>query len=385
MKIVVVCLPFPVISGGTRRTFEILKRLPKQGFDVELIFPPREIVFLPNTVSMAGKNEKYCENVLSELEKAGISINDYCLDLLFQTFEKRGAVAETKTYLESLFFMGSYIKQIKEITNNLATTPDGIYSPALLDSVFLSYHLAKKTGKKIAIFAQLPPFPSMKNMFQTNDTVSFIYKSLKVHQKKKLFKKIVDSGHFTKLLTLSPAILNKPLLERLGVNFDIIYPPVAFGEGIGKYSNNDKENYAIYFARLNRRKGLFEIPFIWKEIVKEYPEMKLKIFGRGKEKSIQKFERIAKKLGIIDSIEVVGYVTREELLSSISKARLFIYPSHEDCYPLAMLETLFVGTPIVAYGITPIRYIYESIKAVELVPEGDIKKNGENGNTYSKE
>jgi len=125
---------------------------------------------------------------------------------------------------------------------------------------------------------------------------------------------------------------------------------------------------------LNRRKGLFEIPFIWKEIVKEYPEMKLKIFGRGEEKSIQKFERIAKKLGIIDSIEVVGYVTREELLSSISKARLFIYPSHEDCYPLAMLETLFVGTPIVAYGITPIRYIYESIKAVELVPEGDIKK-----------
>ncbi|MGC9106484.1 MAG: glycosyltransferase, partial [Thermoprotei archaeon] len=51
--------------------------------------------------------------------------------------------------------------------------------------------------------------------------------------------------------------------------------------------------------------------------------------------------------------------------------KLFIYPTHVDGFSLAVLESLALGTPVVAYGIPAIRTVYSGLSAVKIVEEFD--------------
>ncbi|MEM1547388.1 MAG: glycosyltransferase [Candidatus Methanomethylicia archaeon] len=56
----------------------------------------------------------------------------------------------------------------------------------------------------------------------------------------------------------------------------------------------------------------------------------------------------------------------------MSKAKVLVYPSHKDAFPLIVLESLALGTTVVAYDIPAIRSIYKDVKAVLTVPEYDV-------------
>ncbi|MCY0882863.1 MAG: glycosyltransferase, partial [Acidianus infernus] len=63
----------------------------------------------------------------------------------------------------------------------------------------------------------------------------------------------------------------------------------------------------------------------------------------------------------------------EELYDTVSRAKVLIYPSHQDGFSLVVLDTLALGTSIVAYDIPAIRSVYSGLKPVRIVKEYDIK------------
>ncbi len=175
---------------------------------------------------------------------------------------------------------------------------------------------------------------------------------------------------------ITVVIINKNYQENFILQFSNINV-LNIGNGIlnseiklNKYIENAKENYIIYFARLNYTKGIFEIPTIFKNILTQY-NTKLVIVGKfTREFEKVQFIKMIKKYRLEDNIILKGYLTDEQLYNEISKSKVMIYPSHSDSFSLAISQSLAVHTPVIAYNIAGVK-IYEDLKAVKLVKEFD--------------
>jgi len=141
------------------------------------------------------------------------------------------------------------------------------------------------------------------------------------------------------------------------------------------YSSLDKEDYAIFFARLIPEKGIFELPRIWRKVRERIPSAKLVVVGKFYNEKVKKnFLTASKDSGI----EYTGYLSRGDLINTIAKARLFVYPTHFDALPLAVLESLALKTPVVTYDIPTVVEIFGKLKAVKFVKEFDINSMANN-------
>jgi len=70
----------------------------------------------------------------------------------------------------------------------------------------------------------------------------------------------------------------------------------------------------------------------------------------------------------------MGYRPIEEVYSTVAKAKVLIYPSHQDGFSLVVLDTLALGTSVVAYDIPAIRFVFSNLKPVRAVREYDVRK-----------
>lgn len=82
---------------------------------------------------------------------------------------------------------------------------------------------------------------------------------------------------------------------------------------------------------------------------------KLKIIGIGPEK--KNLEFLAKKLGIEENIEFLGYIPHEKLINYINNCKILCMPSRSDAQPAAALEALACGRPLVATDVGGFRDI----------------------------
>jgi Glycosyltransferase len=60
-------------------------------------------------------------------------------------------------------------------------------------------------------------------------------------------------------------------------------------------------------------------------------------------------------------VEYLGFVSQDKLIDVVSKAKVLVYPSHFDSFPLVILESLALGTPVIAYKIPGVRSVYAGL------------------------
>jgi glycosyltransferase involved in cell wall biosynthesis len=96
--------------------------------------------------------------------------------------------------------------------------------------------------------------------------------------------------------------------------------------------------------------------------------LSVEIVGAGPE--LDSLRREAAALGLLDVVEISGFVPFEELPFRYSRASLFVMPSLNDAAPLALLEAMASGLPLVASGVGGIPELLSGCDA-ELVPPGD--------------
>lgn len=134
----------------------------------------------------------------------------------------------------------------------------------------------------------------------------------------------------------------------------------------------NKKDYIIYFARLIPEKGIFDVLYIFRNIAAHSP-VKLVIAGNFKDNNLKEaFFQIAKKQGLSKNISYVGFVPEYELDQLIKYAKIFIYPSHYDSFPYAILESLSSHTVVLTYNIPSLKYAFEKLECVKFVKEFDF-------------
>jgi len=77
------------------------------------------------------------------------------------------------------------------------------------------------------------------------------------------------------------------------------------------------------------------------------PDIRLKIFGAGPDAG--RVLRLAQKLGLGQRVELMGRVTRDDLLVAVAEAGCVVHPALHDDSPLGVAETLSLGTPLVCF------------------------------------
>jgi len=140
-----------------------------------------------------------------------------------------------------------------------------------------------------------------------------------------------------------------------------------------KMKIKDKEDYLVFGGRPEAGKGLIEALLVFKQITKYKSNLKLFITGKISKELLMRMKMICKKLGIGDKVVFTGFISRRDRFEIVAKAKLMLYPSHIDAFPYAVLESLHLGTPVIAYRIPALEIYYGGTSGVELVDEWNLE------------
>ena len=176
------------------------------------------------------------------------------------------------------------------------------------------------------------------------------------------------------VITLDADLLNK--LERSGFKPQLLHYNVAGIDldliSAAATSPGPARFDAVCVGRLHRSKGIFDLPQIWAEVRKVWPEARLAIIGGTSDADVIKELHAAiaaTNEGSEDTIQLLGYLDSLSLWSLVKSARVFLCPSHEEGFGIAPIEGLASGLPVVAYDLP----IYHSTvaDAMFLAPRFD--------------
>ncbi|MEM3186656.1 MAG: glycosyltransferase family 4 protein [Conexivisphaerales archaeon] len=161
--------------------------------------------------------------------------------------------------------------------------------------------------------------------------------------------------------------------------FYVMDPGVSLNEEDEKLMSKIKENlrekgnYMVFGGRVDALKGFVEALYAFREISRRNSLLKLVITGYIGNRLRVRVEKFVRRLGLEDRIVLTGNIPRAERFRIVANANLMLYPSHVDSFPYSILESLYLGTPVVAYNIPALKLYYGGCSGVRLVKEGDIE------------
>ncbi len=349
MRILRIADPSLNVGGAEKRAFNVLKHLSKID-DVELI-PPLESVL---------NQCKYGFKELNILEREGVRIPEAIKEM-----------CEVKLSKNPLFSVKQEIEYYYNLLEDVKDVDVIVVDHVKYNIVGASVFLKKKINAPLILLQQsaLKELGSLKWNIRNRGLKldSFLHPLAEIYVRKlwRNYSRDIDL-----VLGVSNSAINELFssgyVER-PIKAKVIKPANAVEiEKIDVKKENN--NIAIYFSRLEPEKGIRDIPKIWKEVSRELPASLLVAGKFFSEKLKKEFLKNAD-----ENIKYLGFLNSSELQLMISKAKVFVYPTHGDVFSLSVLESLMLRTPVVTYDIPAIREIYGNIPAVKMVKEGDIK------------
>lgn len=115
---------------------------------------------------------------------------------------------------------------------------------------------------------------------------------------------------------------------------------------------------ALTVGRLDPQKGYDNLVPAIPHIIKEFPDVRFVWVGEGKQR-----DSLVSKLreyGVEDKVLFLGY--RSDVPRLLASADLFIFPTHYEGHPSALLEAMAYGLPVIASDASSIPEIIEDMK-----------------------
>ena len=127
---------------------------------------------------------------------------------------------------------------------------------------------------------------------------------------------------------------------------------------------NKYEYEGIFLGRVCASKGVFDLVEIWKEVCLENDNCRLAIIGRVNENTMNQLAIKIREAGLEKNIDLLGYLDDDLAFGIAKSSKVFIFPSHEEGWGIAICEAMACGLPVVAYNLP----VYE-----QIFPDGMIR------------
>ena len=240
-------------------------------------------------------------------------------------------------------------KEIKKWSKNSLNEEKVIISYSLTPEFLKAVKIAKKYNKNlkaIAIVADLPEFTILEKK------KSFLTKLYLSWMKKQTYNKLDYIDGYV--------LLTKYMAEKLVSNNQKYIVMEGIASEIKKINQvNAPDRFVLYAGTLHKKFGIVQLLNAFKYV--KDPNLKLILFGIGD--SIDIISKFAK----FDSrIDYRGQLSREEVLSLMTKAMIIVNPRFEKeeytkySFPSKNLEALSSGVPFVAFKLKGIPDEYDS-------------------------
>jgi len=145
-----------------------------------------------------------------------------------------------------------------------------------------------------------------------------------------------------------------------------------------KYKIKPKENVMLFVGRLTRVKGVHNLIHSIPMVLKEFPNTKLIILGKGEE--YKKLITLAQKLNVLKKINIRSeWVSEEERILHYALADVCIFPSINEPFGIVSLEAMAMENPVVVGAAGVVNGLKE-----QVIPHGK-KKTGIHVNGESPE
>jgi len=106
---------------------------------------------------------------------------------------------------------------------------------------------------------------------------------------------------------------------------------------------------ACFCGRLVKSKGVYDLLPIWKYVMGDFPNAKLLVIGDGPEYA--NLLRKIKDSKLEDNIQMTGFITETQKLSAMHESKVYVSPSYEEGWGIAVTEAIACGIPVVIYDL----------------------------------
>ena len=366
-------------SGGEAFERNVIKRLAKQ-LDALLIPTIYDLWYIFNNEDLSNKIKSLSRtvnisNVIFDiLDKKSFNI-EYILKKYIEEIKSEGVVClyqpdyfAPHALINTLLRAKSYKYLRKLMYGETVYLADKLKIPSIVEIHGLADISFKRLFIKFLKYKIKYKFDF--NLFDYKSSIKFGLLDV-LHNR--ITNKLTTDSNIKKILVVSRGVL-----DYLGIKssekVEVMVPANAVDEAITNYRRvENKCGYGVFFARLIPFKGVLEIPYIIKYLKKLNVDLKIKILGKFyDEYTKKKFYDIASELNVEQNIEYLGFVPKQKLYEIVSKAKIMIYPSHSDAFSLSILESIALGTPVIAYDIAGPKSVFNGLPSVIFSKEFDV-------------
>jgi len=154
-----------------------------------------------------------------------------------------------------------------------------------------------------------------------------------------------------------------------GVLISVVPNPVQLDSATQQRESCRRNNVVLFLGRICREKGIDELLQAVALIVREIPQTILRVAGDGE---IPAARERANALGISRNVEFLGWVKDEKKTTALADSTVFVLPSFVEALPMAILEAMAAGLPVVATDVGGVSEIIRGDTDGILVKPGDV-------------
>jgi glycosyltransferase involved in cell wall biosynthesis len=154
----------------------------------------------------------------------------------------------------------------------------------------------------------------------------------------------------------------------VGAQPHVVYPGVRIPVG-NRFSGNRESCETVIgtACRLFPIKGLVYLIRAIDLLRSKFPSVRLEIAGIGPDR--ERLEREVRTLGLSERVVILGWQSDVETL--LARWDLFVLPSVQEAFGIAVLEAMAAGLPVVASAVGGLRELVENGRTGWLVPPED--------------
>jgi glycosyltransferase involved in cell wall biosynthesis len=114
----------------------------------------------------------------------------------------------------------------------------------------------------------------------------------------------------------------------------------------------------LFLGMVGTRKGIYDLLPAFKDVLAQFPQLRLIIGGNGE---VERAQALAMALKIENHVVFTGWVNGEEKLDLLRQAQIYVLPSYNEGFPVSLLEAMSWQIPVISTRVGGI---------AELVREG---------------
>jgi len=126
----------------------------------------------------------------------------------------------------------------------------------------------------------------------------------------------------------------------------------------------------LFLGWIVEEKGVLDLAEALALVVSERPRIKVEFGG---DRDVEMLRTRVASLGLKENVRILGWVRGDQKLDAFRRAHVFVLPSYAEGLPMAMLEAMAAGLPLIT---TPVGGIPEVVRDGEhgiLIEPGDVE------------